>query len=565
MARSINRFFSPRVQAQFTPQFVEEEFPFQEAFLVGAGQQKRIDEQLLQAQALEGIQTRPIAEDVEARDKILSDLQEEKDAILARKGGDPGVAAQDIAKAVMRAKPKFAELSANLAIREEGLERRAKLDDPLIRQGDVFTEPTFDPDTGLSRIFQSPEMIETPDFVDIADDRFGDISAQATERISKVKGPTGKFESVTSKVLTDKKLRQIAKDEVDGWLRDYPWWGINLEQMGVQPNGIRKATEDFLYDRVKFKAQNDTSVEYVAGEKEEEAPEVDPYEGMGIGSGISGSVVPETDIDKTVTRQVVTETDPKTGDATATGESRVTLVSDNSFTIRKKNGDPFTLLISPDHQWDTDNFGERETNVKNEDFELQTVQDYITAKRDIPELGIKKGDPIPEEEMGQMIMTIAQDPNIDEEVKEQWFERFLRLGVARPILSFAVSTAGAIAVTRQAEGAAPKTIEKTISINPEDLTKDWFASGRIHTTDEGGEKVVKNKIVPYEFVKSSIKASTAGGGTGGFEIDESAFFDDSEMATDLLTPFARAQASSDEELKASGWTDEQIATLRSTQ
>ena len=83
----INRFFSPRVQAQYTPQFVEEQFPFEEAFLVGAGQQQRLDDLMAQATELGQIETRPIQGDIDLRNEIIGGLQEEVDEILARKGG----------------------------------------------------------------------------------------------------------------------------------------------------------------------------------------------------------------------------------------------------------------------------------------------------------------------------------------------------------------------------------------------------------------------------------------------------------------------------------------------
>jgi len=129
MARSINRFFSPRLQPQFTPQFVEEPYPFKEAFMVGAGQQQRINESLMQEQALRDIETRPIEEDIAQRDEILGGLRTEIEGILSKKGGDPGTAALDISKAVGRVKsdPFFTRNTAALEMAEQGRDIQEKI------------------------------------------------------------------------------------------------------------------------------------------------------------------------------------------------------------------------------------------------------------------------------------------------------------------------------------------------------------------------------------------------------------------------------------------------------
>ncbi len=517
--RGINRFFSPRVQGQFIPQFVEEQLPFKEAFLVGSGVQQRLDDLVAQATELGQTEVLPNESDIQAREQVMSELQAEVEDITSRKGGigEIGQASTELSKLIGRTRQKdfFKFASANVDLLKRGVKQREKLKDPFTRQGRIFKESTVDPDTGQFRVLPAADIIERPNFVDIADDRFDDIQAQATERLVD-RVIDGKKQSITVKQLSDKKLRQMAKDEVDGWLRDNPDYAIDLQQRGVKPAGMRQATEEFLYDRLKFKAQSDTSIEYVAvpETKEDLAAR---YKGWGIGSDISANVRrSDRDTQRVATMgTTVDRINPSTGEILThptTGETitepgvpePITFTSQNQWTIRRSNepGDNYTLFAAPQDMYSVTNFGDKLVGAALEDFELDTVEDYEVLKEDAVIDGDKyeAGKPLPDK-------ALYGGEGGTRLVSENFTERKL------------------------------------------------FVVGRINAKEDNEESI----MVPYDILKKNIKTVTGRDGKGGFEINSEDFFGDQ------LSPLERALSFTDDELRADGWSEEQIKALRASQ
>ena len=479
--RSINKFFSPRVQGQYIPQFVEEPFPFESAFLVGAGQQKRLDDLMAQATELGQVPTRPIEEDILQRNQIVGDLRTEIEEILGQKGGDPGQAARDISRAIARTrqKPFFMANEAELAKYGEDIKAWGELEDPLARDTSRLTEPLYDPATGERNVL-GYEAIETPDYVQQMDERYEDIKAKVTEKISKVETfpGSGVYESVTTKVLTDAKLRETAKEDVDSWMRNRPWWGDYLKEQGVKPSGYRKATEEFLYDDLKFKAQSDRSVEYVKVSKDSAAAGAE----AGVGAG----------------RDIVV--------TSGEDQSEYTLASEHEFSPRKKTGAPYKLIVNPTYMYDLTDFTLAETETGELDFMLDKVIDLKSINKNFPELEIKKSQPFPEE--GMAMFYEPERFETTEEVRRNWLGRILYKEDVKTV------------------PGEPKEVPADVSqVKPENIGREWYASGRIKGKEKDtdprsatrGQMITTEKsvLIPYRFIKRSIEEST------GFKADDS--------------------------------------------
>jgi len=486
MPRQINKFFSPRVQGQYTPQFIEEPFPFQEAFMVGAGQQKRIEDQLLQQQALEDVQTRPIAEDIEQRDQIISGLQTEVQDILSRKGGDPSVAARDISKAISRVKrdPFFSRNAAALAQYESAREIQDKISGrgeiPLGLDITALQTPLKDPKTGeFNRIGYN--IVETPDFAARVDDQFQDLKAKKTQGGLRGTGVEGVMQSDTKIELTEQDIRDQAEAGVDDFLAANPLWGPHMLQQGVKISGMRAATADFIEGRLRQKLQKDKTVTFVRVPTEDKK-DVNLYDGWGIGDNINARVARNHNTQRGVTIPGETVAD-EYGIPVETGDGQqLNLSSENEWTIKQDNaaGSHYKLLISPQVMWDLEDFGTPITNVGEEDFELEKVQDFLVADKDLEINGVpyKAGQIIPDEDvLGADLATLQSLPD------------------------------------------------------PPAVSRKFHAIGRIKTEEQvpgalaGDTEMVERSVaIPYSSVKKSIKAATGGDGQGGFEVNEADFF-----------------------------------------
>ncbi len=531
MARAINRFFSPRQQGQFTSQFVEEPFPFREAFMVGAGPQKKIEEALLQVQALQDVETRPIMGDIEGKNEIIGDLHEEINTILGRKGKNLGNAALDISKAIGRtkAKPFFAYNTAALAQAEQAEKVRTQImgrgETPLGLDMSALETPLQDPETGeFNQI--GFDIRQSPDLASIIDDQYADLTARKTESGPQETGVAGKIQTVTTTVLSPADIKIQAAAGTDTAIATAG--GMLVVRASMIQNGliapdatdsdVRKAMAGLIEGQLADNVRDDLERQLISIKEE---PTISNYDGWEIGNNISANVVRGNDASRGVT--VISPgqtTEGEFGLVTEPDEQQqFNMTSENIFTIRQntKAGGSYKLLISPQVMWDMEDFGDAITNLGEEDFELDEVRDFMVADADITigEKEYKKGQPLMDEDvLGLDLATLKALPD------------------------------------------APS------------VTRKFFAVGRItieETREEPGyeptqESVERSVMVPYRSVKKTIKAQTSTDGKGGFEVNEKDFFQDKK-----LSPLERARASTDSELKAKGWSDEQISKLRAVQ
>lgn len=458
---------------------------------MGAGQQKRIEDQLLRAQALEDVETRPIAEDIAGRDEILGNLQGEIKEILGRRGGDPGVAAQDIAKAIGRIKrdPFFMHNIAALEQAEQAEKVRSQIlgrgQTPLGIDLSALQTPLQDPKTGKFNQIGF-DIRQAPDFASIIDDQYSDLTARKTEGLPVDVGIPGKKQMITRTRLSPVEIEAQAAAGVDTFISSAGGMitaKASMIQEGLIPvdatdSDVRKAAEDLIAGQLADKVRDDLDRQIIdVGEK----PTKTNYDGLGIGSDIDAIIVPENDTQRIFTIQTeVPRTDPVTGKIQInpqTGESfpvpgepqDITFTSENKFTIlqntaTKKN---YTLFVSPQKGWSLTNYNTPITLAAQEDFEVETVQDFEVLKEDAVIGGVeyKAGQPLPDEVL---------------------------FG----------------------------TEEGTQMVSTNLTERKFFAVGRINKLQEDEESIA----VPYEFVKKPIRAKTSTDGVGGFELDPDDFF-----------------------------------------
>ena len=501
----INKFFSPRVQGQFTPQFVEEQFPFQEAFLVGAGQQQRIDDLVAQATELGQVETRPLESDILARDQATAELEAERDEILARNAGDPTKAANDLARLISRTKQKdfFKYNAANLETYKQDVERQQKFQDPVTLSGDSLTESQIDPETGRFRVFQPADIIERPNFGKVIEDRYGDLKAVKTQGPLGESGEEGILGSKTTTILTPEDIRAHSKDSVEDFLssREGEAFAVQALEQGVSEGNMLEAAENIIFSQLKDLAQNDVDIEF-RNKPKKDTEEVSNADTLGVGTNISANVASGNN-----TTRAVATVNETTGEQTG-----LNLTSENEYTLRQstKAGGLYKMLVSPGEMFDLENLGARIPSVGEEDFELDKVQDFLVITQDdvIDGVEYKAGQLLPEEA-----------------VLGKTLQELKALGVG--------------------------------------VDRKFFAVGRIEVEEEDsiGEMVKVNKSVaiPYESVKKTLKAKTATAGKGGFELNKKDFFKD-----ELTLPSGIIVSVGD--LKSSGlWSDAQIQQLRELQ
>ncbi|GAJ14525.1 unnamed protein product, partial [marine sediment metagenome] len=96
--------------------------------------------------------------------------------------------------------------------------RKQKLKDPLVVDAPALDQPTFDPDTGKPRIFQSGRIIESPDFAAIIDDQYDDLVATKTEGEPVDVGTPGKRQMITRTRLSPTEIKAKAIAGVDTFI-----------------------------------------------------------------------------------------------------------------------------------------------------------------------------------------------------------------------------------------------------------------------------------------------------------------------------------------------------------
>lgn len=560
--RGLNRFFSPRVQGQFIPQFVEDEFPFEEAFLVGSGAQQRIDDLVAQATELGQTEVRPLESDIQEREQAMGELQAGVEDILSSKGGlgEMNQAAGELSGLLARTRQKdfFKFAPANVELFEQGEKRRAKFDDPLTRQGDIFTEPMRDPETGRLRVLSAADVVETPDFDKVIRDNFGDLEAAVTQGNLVPSGVEGILKSETETILTPEDIREHSKNVAEAFLSTEVGedFALSAIQRGVDPNGLLQAAEERIFNILRDEAQSKKTITFRNVPKVEEGPEADPHAGMGIGKNISAIITPGEGTDRLVSSVGEIVKDPDTKEDVTIGGGEMTLKSEKEFVIRDKNGKPMTLQVSPQWQWNLNEFDEAEANPGEELFSINVVQDFMFVKKDIPELGIKKDRPIPEEQIETLLSAVV-GRNVTEEERQEIAPRGTR-GLLIALSTLATATPNPVLATiiakRKKEISELPEDEQVKLLSPEDFGRELFATGILKGEED------KSIVIPYRFIKNSIQTATSAGPGGGFVINEREFF---KEAPESL--FIGEDSFTVEELRNAGWSDDQIQQLRDQQ
>jgi len=390
---------------------------------------------------------------------------------------------------------------------------------PLGIDVSAIETPLQDPDTGeWNRI--GVNIVETPDFATRVDKQFEDLKARKTQGELKPTGEEGVFASDIEVELSAADIKMQAEAGVDDFLMANPLWGEHLKQQGVEPEGIRQATANFIEGRLRSRIQKDKTTKFVGTPKKEDVA-VNNYDGWGIGNNINASIVRSNDTGRIITIQGQTLLDDEGnqevdeyGTPRTVGTQEMGLSSENEFLIRQNNAarSPYKLLVSPQFMWNAENFGDPIVNVGEEYLELDKVQDFLVVNKDIPELGIRNGQPVPDEGIEQLIGLLEQGVTVEAVLKE-----IERGGFAEAMLG-----------TKSKEVLQRIAKDPSI-IKPGDVGREFFAVGKMK--DEDGDLSV---FVPYRFVKKVIKASTSTDGKGGFDINESDFFKQEEVLEDPL-------------------------------
>ena len=489
--RSINRFFSPRVQGQYIPQFVEEPFPFENAFLVGAGQQKRLDDLMAQATELGQIPTRPIEEDILQRNQIVGGLQSEIKDILGQKGGELGQAARDISRAIARTKqnPFFTRNAAAIKEAERGQEIWDKIagrgEIPLGIDMSAMETPLQDPATGEWNPIKA-DIRQKTDWAQKFDDLYGDFKAKKVPGdIKRAPGLPGMVTKEKKVVLTEEDVKKEAVKSAKAFLKTptADEFIVEMTHLGVSPGAMEDVAANIMTAQWADKIQEDTEVE-LRGTLDED----------------TGDGAADVNVASAAGRDLTVLGGPENA------QQEYTLSSEYEFSPRKKNGDPYKLIVNPTQQYDPTNFGDVEINPGEQDFMLDKVVDLQVINRDIPELGIKKGQPVPEEGIVALFELLEGDIRV-----AKYGEEKAKRGRKRK------------EEEEEERKEEEERLKRISQIKPGDIGKEWFAMGRIQgrVKNELGDMVTTQnpKMIPYRFIKRSIEEST------GFVADDALLFD----------------------------------------